>query len=63
MLAVITATLLTVPELSLPELAVIIVMAGAIQMVLGLTGVGRFVSYMPHIVLVGFMSGIGVLIL
>ena len=62
-LAVITATLLTVPEPSLPELAVIIVMAGAIQMVLGLTGVGRFVSYMPHIVLVGFMSGIGVLIL
>ena len=62
-LAVITATLLMGPEVSLPELALIIVMAGAIQMVLGLTGVGRFVSYMPHIVLVGFMSGIGVLIL
>ena len=49
--------------LSLPELAVIIVMAGAIQIVLGLAGVGRYVSYMPHIVLTGFMSGIGVLLL
>ncbi len=62
-LAVITATLLTGDELSLPEFAVIIVMAGAIQIVLGLAGVGRFVSYMPHIVLTGFMSGIGVLLL
>ena len=62
-LAVITATLIMGDEVSLPELAVIIVMAGAIQMVLGLAGVGRYVSYMPHIVLTGFMSGIGVLIL
>ena len=62
-LAVITATLLMGGEVSLPELAVIIVMAGAIQMVLGLAGVGRYISYMPHIVLTGFMSGIGVLLL
>ena len=62
-LAVITATLLMGDEVSLPELAVIILMAGAIQMVLGLAGVGRYVSYMPHIVLTGFMSGIGVLLL
>ena len=62
-LAVITATLLMGDELSLPEFAVIIVMAGAIQIVLGLAGVGRYVSYMPHIVLTGFMSGIGVLLL
>ncbi len=62
-LAVITATMLMGNEMSLPELAVVIVMAGAIQMVLGLAGVGRYVSYMPHIVLMGFMSGIGVLLL
>ena len=62
-LAVITATMLMGNEMTLPELAVVIVMAGAIQMVLGLAGVGRFVSYMPHIVLMGFMSGIGVLLL
>ena len=62
-MAVITATLLMDNEVSLPELAVIIAMAGAIQIALGLAGVGRFVSYMPHIVLTGFMSGIGVLLL
>ena len=62
-LAVITAALLTDSEFTLAELAVIIVMAGAIQIALGLAGVGRFVSYMPHIVLTGFMSGIGVLLL
>ena len=62
-LAVITATPLTGNEVSLPELAVIIVMAGAIQVMLRLTGRRRFVSYMPHIVLTGFMSGIGVLLL
>ena len=62
-LAVVTATLLMGNEMTLPELAVVIVMAGAIQIVLGLAGVGRYVSYMPHIVLTGFMSGIGVLLL
>ena len=62
-LAVVTATLLVGNEVSLSELAVIIVMAGAIQMVLGIVGIGRYVSYMPHIVLTGFMSGIGVLLL
>lgn len=61
-LAVIIATVLTDTGVSLAELSVIIVMAGAIQMALGLTGVGRFVSYMPHIVLTGLMSGIGVLL-
>ena len=62
-LAVVTATLLMDNGVTLPELAVIIVMAGAIQIALGLAGVGRFVSYMPHIVLTGFMSGIGALLL
>ena len=62
-LAVVTATLVVGNDFSLPELAVVIVMAGAIQIALGLVGVGRFVSYIPHIVLTGFMSGVGVLLL
>ena len=62
-LAVVTATLVAGNDFTLAELAVVIVMAGAIQMALGLVGVGRFVSYIPHIVLTGFMSGIGVLLL
>ncbi len=62
-LAVATATLLTDNAMTLPELAVVVVMAGAIQVALGLAGVGRYISYMPHIVLTGFMSGVGVLLL
>ena len=62
-LAVITATLVAGNQYSLSEIAIIVVMAGAMQIGLGLAGIGRFVSYMPHIVLAGFMSGIGVLLL
>ena len=62
-LAVATATLLMDDAMTLAELAVVVVMAGAIQVALGLTGVGRYISYMPHIVLTGFMSGVGVLLL
>ncbi|MDE0697710.1 MAG: SulP family inorganic anion transporter [Boseongicola sp.] len=62
-LAVIAATLLAGNEIGLSEFAVIVVMAGAFQIALGLAGLGRFVSYMPHIVIAGLMSGIGVLIL
>lgn len=62
-LAVITATLLAGHQTTLPQLATIIIMAGFIQVALGLTGVGRFIFYMPHIVLVGFTSGIGILLL
>ena len=62
-LAVTTATLLADNQFSLSELGLVIVMAGGIQIALGLAGVGRFVSYIPHIVLTGFMSGIGVRIL
>ena len=62
-LAVVTATLVAGNDLTLPEFAVVIVMAGAVQIALGFVGVGRFVSYIPHIVLTGFMSGIGVLLL
>ena len=62
-LAVVTGSLLMNNEVTLPELAIIIVMAGAIQIAFGLAGIGRYVYYMPHIVLTGFMSGIGVLVL
>ena len=62
-LAVIVATLLIGDQKTLPELAVIFVMAGVFQIALGVGGLGRFVSYMPQIVLTGLMSGIGVLIL
>ena len=37
--------------------------AGAIQIVLGLLGLGRYIRYIPYPVLSGFMSGIGFIII
>ena len=48
---------------SFSETVTIIVMAGAIQLLLGALKVGRFVSYTPYSVISGFMSGIGVIIM
>ena len=42
---------------------IIILMAGAIQILLGVFRIGRFVSYTPYSVVSGFMSGVGVIIM
>ena len=62
-MAVIVATILADNGGDLAELALIAVMAGGMQVLLGLFGIGRFVSYLPHIVMAGFLSGIGARIL
>ncbi len=62
-MAVIVATILADNGGDLAELAVIAVMAGGMQALLGLWGIGRYVAFMPHIVMVGFLSGIGARIL
>ena len=41
----------------------IIIMAGAIQVLLGVMRIGRFVSFTPYSVISGFMSGIGIIII
>ena len=41
----------------------IVVLAGLIQVLLGVMRVGRFVSYTPYSVISGFMSGIGVIVI
>ncbi len=41
----------------------IVILAGFIQIGLGLLKVGRYVSYTPHSVVSGFMSGIGLIII
>ncbi len=41
----------------------IVIMAGLIQVLLGVLRVGRFVSFTPYSVISGFMSGIGVIIM
>ena len=62
-IAVMVAVVLTTGGASLAELAFIAAMAGGFQILFGLFRVGRFVSYMPHVVLSGFISGVGVILI
>ena len=41
----------------------IVIMAGLIQVLLGLVGIGRFIAFTPYSVISGFMSGIGIIII
>lgn len=50
-------------EKALPVIIIIFFMAGAIQLLLGFFKVGKYVSYIPHPVISGFMSGIGAIII
>ena len=48
---------------NLVEAFSIVVLAGVIQILLGVLKIGRFVAYTPYSVISGFMSGIGVIII
>ena len=41
----------------------VVVLGGLIQVVLGVLRLGRFVVYTPYVVISGFMSGVGVIIM
>ena len=48
---------------NLAEAFTIAIMAGLIQILLGVMRIGRFVAYTPYSVISGFMSGIGLIII
>ena len=48
---------------NIAEAFTIAIMAGVIQILLGVLRIGRFVAYTPYSVISGFMSGIGVIII
>ena len=48
---------------SLAEAFTIVIMAGLIQILLGVLRIGRFVGYTPYSVISGFMSGVGIIII
>ena len=62
-MSVAMAVIVTANADDLSKAFTIVVMAGAIQILLGVLGVGRFVSFTPYSVISGFMSGIGVIIM
>lgn len=58
-LAVIAGSVLSSGEADLLQIGTIVAMAGGIQVAFGLFGLGRLMAYLPHVVLTGFMSGVG----
>ena len=62
-MAVAMAVVITSHVTSLAEAFTIAIMAGLIQILLGVLRIGRFVAYTPYSVISGFMSGIGLIII
>ena len=62
-MAVAMAVIVTAHADSLAKAFTIVIMAGVIQIFLGVLRIGRFVSYTPYSVISGFKSGIGVIII
>ncbi len=62
-MAVAMAVVVTSHAQSLPEAFTIAIMAGLIQILLGIMRIGRFVAFTPYSVISGFMSGIGIIII
>ncbi|ADV47635.1 sulphate transporter [Cellulophaga algicola DSM 14237] len=50
-------------EKALPAILLVFLLAGCMQIVLGLIGVGKYIRYIPYPVVSGFMTAIGVIIL
>lgn len=62
-MAVAMAVIVTTHASSFTEAFTIAIMAGLIQVLLGILRIGRFVAYTPYSVISGFMSGIGIIII
>ena len=62
-MAVAMAVIVTTYADTLAEAFTIVMMAGLIQILLGVIRTGRFIAYTPYSVISGFMSGIGVIII
>ncbi len=62
-MALAMAVVITSHVTSLAEAFTIAIMAGLIQVLLGVLRIGRFVAYTPYSVISGFMSGIGLIII
>ena len=62
-MAVAMAVVVATHANSLAEAFVIAIMAGLLQILLGVLRIGRFVAYTPYSVISGFMTGVGIIII
>ena len=57
------AVIVTTHASTLAEALTVVVMGGILQVLLGISRLGRYVAYTPYVVISGFMSGIGIIII
>ena len=50
-------------ERALPAILMVFLLAGLLQILLGIAGLGRYIRYIPYPVVSGFMTAIGIIIL
>ncbi|MCM4171157.1 SulP family inorganic anion transporter [Arenibacter sp. TNZ] len=50
-------------EKALPSILLVFLLAGLLQIVLGVIGIGKYIKYIPYPVVSGFMTAIGVIII
>ncbi|MCY3824515.1 MAG: SulP family inorganic anion transporter [Nitrospinae bacterium] len=62
-MTVVMAVIITTYAENLTEALTIVVLGGLLQVLLGVLKFGRFVAYTPYLVVSGFLSGIGVIII
>ena len=62
-MAIVMAVIITTYAKDLTEALTVVVLGGLLQTLLGVLKLGRFVAYTPYVVVSGFMSGIGVLVM
>jgi len=62
-MAIIMAVIVTDYSNTLSEALLIVMLAGVLQMVIGLLRLGRFVAYTPYTVVASFMTAIGILVM
>lgn len=57
------AVIVTSHASTLMEALTVVVLAGVLQVLLGISRIGRFIVYTPYVVVSGFMSGIGIIVI
>ena len=62
-MAVAMAVIITSHSSNLTEALTVVMLGGLLQVLMGVLRFGRFVAYTPHVVVSGFMSGIGVIVM
>ena len=62
-MAVAMAVIITSHASNLTEALTVVMLGGLLQVLIGVLRIGRFIAYTPHVVVSGFMTGIGVIVM